>query len=216
MLERYAKEFMRSAALAFSWYWLMWLGVAIAGTFVLVVSGIDWKYYELTRSPSLFSVVMFAGLAGFVIPVLAPLFLLFISFTRTRLELRTMAFTIAGSELFAYLISVFLKTFTGRFQPNLAHGLDISREFHFGFLENGIFWGWPSSHAAVAFAGSVALALLVHNKTIRIVAIIYACSIGFGASVGFHWLSDVLTGALVGTFAAYIVVSRVRAGAVIS
>jgi len=183
---------------------LMWQGIAIVTTTAIVLSGLDWRYYEATRSQMLFGFVLFAGLGGFVVPVFAPALLFLFGLLRKQKNVVELGLLIARSEMTAYLISIIYKAFTGRFQPNLATGFDISREFHFGILQNGIFWGWPSSHTAVAFAGAIVLALSVRNPVVRALAVLYAFLIGFGASVGFHWLSDVVAGAIIGTAVAHV------------
>ena len=108
-----------------------------------------------------------------------------------------------------WLSSSALKFFTGRIPP--PHGIDLyqftltkvlelSDGFRFGLYRGGIFWGWPSSHTAVAFAGAVSLALYYRDKKwLGIVMLTYACYIAIGASMSFHWLSDVVVGVVLGT-----------------
>ena len=43
----------------------------------------------------------------------------------------------------ALLLATIYKAGTGRLQPNLVNGFDISHAFQFGILKHGIFWGWP-------------------------------------------------------------------------
>ena len=110
---------------------------------------------------------------------------------------------VAVAEMAAFLIAAAYKALTGRLQPNLANGADISHAFQFGILRHGIFWGWPSSHTIVAFAGAVVVMLSARSRAARAIAILYALIIGFGASVGFHWFSDVVAGAVLGTLMAF-------------
>ena len=78
--------------------------------------------------------------------------------------------------------------------------MDISREFHFGFLERGVFWGWPSSHTAVAFAMTAVLWILFPKRPlIWFFAIAYAFYVGIGVSVTIHWFSDFVAGAIIGS-----------------
>ncbi len=115
---------------------------------------------------------------------------------------------VGQASLVGYLLSDFYKIFTGRTQPEFLtsfSNVDITHAFHFGILQNGVFWGWPSSHAATAFAGAVAFALLVRSKPLRIIALCYAVFVGLGASIGFHWLSDVAAGAIFGSLVGYVV-----------
>jgi membrane-associated phospholipid phosphatase len=101
------------------------------------------------------------------------------------------------------------KAFTGRVHPPrflTPAAVDISREFRFGFLRGGIFWGRPSSHTTIAFAMAVTLLTLYpENKIARYAALLYALYIGFGVSVTIHWFSDFTAGAIFGTIIGIVV-----------
>jgi membrane-associated phospholipid phosphatase len=74
-----------------------------------------------------------------------------------------------------------------------------SREFHFGFLKGGVFYGWPSSHTTVAFAMAAAIRTLYpSSKVVRCVALLFALYIGVGVSMTIHWFSDFVAGAIIG------------------
>lgn len=183
-------------------YRWLWHLAAVAFTVALVLFGFDWWFFEHTRAAFLQWFILAAGIGGFFVPVLAPLALYWRGeYTKNAALMRAGAL-VAQSEFIAIVISSLYKAFTGRFQPEfLTHygATDISREFHFGFLQHGIFWGWPSSHAAVAFAGMVALSLVIQHRGIRSGALLYASLVAFGAAVGFHWFSDVAAGIILGT-----------------
>lgn len=181
----------------------LWIHIAVAlSTALLVLSGADWAYYQATRSTALVGVVIFSAAAGFIMPVVGPLLLYFLARARQDPRAHLMVQNVAVAEMAACLIAAAYKAVTGRLQPNLANGADISRGFQFGILCNGIFWGWPSSHTIVAFSAAVVIVLSVRSRVARAISILYALIIGFGASVGFHWLSDVVAGALLGTLVA--------------
>lgn len=110
------------------------------------------------------------------------------------------ACAIGQAALIAWFISSCYKALTGR--DPLPHTIrtDTSHIFRFGFLRHGIFWGWPSSHTAVAFAMAVTLFILLpRKKRLGIAAIIYAFYIGVGVSMTIHWFSDFAAGVLIGT-----------------
>src|SRR3989338_10771053 len=46
---------------------------AVVLTYVLVVSGFDWYFFEVTRSPYFYPLTMAAGVGGFFVPVLVPI-----------------------------------------------------------------------------------------------------------------------------------------------
>lgn len=179
--------------------------LAIAITYLLVTSGLDWWYYESTRNPALNGLALAAGGAGFVIPVALPLGMYVTGRLRGSAALVWAAAAAAQAVIVASIVSAAYKALTGRSQPVVTYHLaspsdiDNSREFQFGWLRNGIFWGWPSSHTAVACALAFALILVIRRKAVGIVALTFAGFIALGASIGFHWLSDVAAGSIVGT-----------------
>lgn len=189
---------------------IVWQLVAIIATYFLVQSGFDWWYYESTRS--LLFAGLPAGIVGFFVPILVPLILLIISQVKKIQRLELVAYAIAKAEILAFVVSVIYKIFTGRIQPEFYTNLsnvDISHAFNFGFFRHGIFWGWPSSHTAVAFAlAFVVWNLFPQKQILRYVTIIYAVYICFGTSISIHWLSDSLAGAIVGTIAGTILARK--------
>jgi membrane-associated phospholipid phosphatase len=62
----------------------------------------------------------------------------------------------------------------------------------------------PSSHAAVAFAGSITLALLYPRLALPALAVAIGCGFTRVAS-GAHYPSDVLAGAVVGGLTAVVI-----------
>ncbi len=187
---------------------------AIVITFICVMSGFDWWYFELTRSNILQNATLPSAILGFFIPILVPVGMYIVGEVHNRTETMRNAITLLQSALVAWLVSSTYKAFTGRIQPEfLTHisSTDISHAFHFGFLQHGIFWGWPSSHTAVAFAGTITLMLLYpKNKYIRFIAPLYALYIGLGVSVSIHWFSDFLAGAIIGTLIGVVVAQNVQ------
>jgi membrane-associated phospholipid phosphatase len=92
--------------------------------------------------------------------------------------------------------------------------VDNSGVFRWGFLEGGLFWGWPSSHVMVAVAGSVALFVLhPHSRTVRVVALVYAAYMTLCVAITFHWLSDAVAGAIIGTVIGSVVGRNERTAA---
>ena len=179
-----------------------WHVLAVLSTFALVISGFDWWFFEQTRSSFLYPLIMLAGIGGFFVPVLMPIVLYWWGEWRSNSKLKRLGAAVAQAELLAIVISSVYKAFTGRIQPEFLTNLstvDISHAFHFGFLQHGIFWGWPSSHAAVACAGMSVIFFMYKQWPVRTVAVVYALIISAGAAVGFHWFSDVVAGIIIGT-----------------
>lgn len=196
-----------------SGYYLLAHAAAIALTLYIVLSGLDWKYFEATRGIAQ-QLGLPAAIIGFFTPVLVPVLLYAYGHFRDNARIRLIASAIAQSEIAAYLISITYKAFTGRMQPEFYTALntiDNSRDFNFGFLEHGVFWGWPSSHASVALAMVAALIILFpRHRPVQILAAAYGLFIALGVSVSIHWLSDAIAGAIIGTVAG-IAIARVFA-----
>jgi membrane-associated phospholipid phosphatase len=173
--------------------------VAIVLTLILVTSGFDWVYFRSTRNPELRTWMFPAVIIGQGVPMLLPLFLLLIGIVLENTKTIRVAWAVGQAAFIGWFISSCYKALTGR--DHLPHGIEIdtSRIFRFGLLRHGIFWGWPSSHTAVAFAMAVTmLALFPQKRWLGAAAILYALYIGVGVSMTIHWFSDFVAGALIG------------------
>jgi membrane-associated phospholipid phosphatase len=187
----------------FSWPNIVWHVVAAVLTAVLVLTGFDWWYFEVTRGPVLQSLSLPAAILGFFVPILLAVGLYLWGDWKKDKRFRLAGIAVGQASMGGWLVTSFYKIFTGRTQPEfLTHtsNIDISRNFHFGIWQHGIFWGWPSSHTGVAFAGMVALVVLFpKNKVLCTAALLYAFFIGIGVSVSIHWFSDFVAGAILGS-----------------
>jgi membrane-associated phospholipid phosphatase len=187
---------------------LLWQVLAIALTYILVVSGFDWQYFTFWNGSTTQSILFSAAAFGGLLPIFLPIIFYLVAKLKNNKKLKNVAFAIFQSELLGGILAAFYKAFTGRIQPPLhsASLLDISHNFNFGFLQHGVFWGWPSSHTAVAFAAAVTLFMLYpKNLAVRILALLLAFYIGIGVSMSIHWFSDFLAGAILGSLIGYIV-----------
>lgn len=181
---------------------ILWHLLAILLTYASVVSGFDWLYFSSVRNPSLNAVLFPAVTVGFFAPIIIPIVLVLAGSFRKRKTMYVIGWALVQAGFLGWAISTVFKTFTGRVQPNVHNLLtDGSSGFHFGFLQHGIFWGWPSSHTTVAFAMAVTLFFLIpaQAKFIRALPLIYALYIAFGVSLSIHWFSDALAGAIIGS-----------------
>jgi len=172
---------------------------AIVLTLILVTFGFDWMYFRSTRSPELRSWMFPAVIVGQALPMMLPLFLLMAGAVLENAKAIRAGFAIGQAAFIGWFIASCYKALTGR--DPLPHGIgdDTSRVFRFGFLRHGIFWGWPSSHTAVAFAMAfTVLALFPRKRWLAAAAILYALYIGVGVSMTIHWFSDFVAGAFIG------------------
>lgn len=199
----------RNLVACFSGFNLLWPVLVIALTFVAVSSGFDWAYFKFFRSSILYPFSFAAGGIGALLPILLPLILFVAGKLKDNFHITNMALALGQAALLGSFISSVFKAFTGRVYPpfNLNASLtDVSRVFKFGLLRGGIFWGWPSSHTTIAFAMSVTLIFLYpKNKLIKYLALTYAFLIGLGVSISFHWFSDFVAGAIIGTVIGVVV-----------
>ncbi len=174
---------------------------ACAVTFAVVRTGMDWNYFLWVRDPHLNKMFFPALVVGGFVPVSLPLFLIVIGSLFNSPRSAVIGWALGQAALIGSITSSLLKAFTGRLQPDL-HNLfvDSSHGFQFGFMQHGIFWGWPSSHTTIAFAMAITLIYLFpKHRHIAFYSIIYAFYIGIGVSLAIHWLSEFIAGALIGT-----------------
>ena len=184
----------------FTGWRVVWHLVAIVLTFILVMSGFDWRWFLATRNAALRSWMWPAVFIGGLLPIYLPLLLLAFGFLAKNARTILTGWAVAQAELLGALIVVAYKAFTGRAHPMHSVGADISHVFRFGWLRGGVFWGWPSSHTTVAFAMAVTVFMLCPKKRwLGLVAILYAFYVGIGVSMTIHWFSDFVAGAIVGS-----------------
>lgn len=178
-----------------------WHILAIALTYILVVTNTDWYYFIHTRYTVLNYLFFPAIILGGILPIVIPLYLIIRGHLEKKESTISLGWILGQSAIIGSIISSIYKAFTGRLQPNLTDVThNISNAFNFGFLKHGIFWGWPSSHTTVAFAMAFTLIYLYpKNKTVRILSVLYAFYIGIGVSLSIHWFSDFVAGAIIGT-----------------
>jgi membrane-associated phospholipid phosphatase len=172
-------------------------------SYIIVISGFDWAYFKFVHNSALSTYLSPATGIGALVPMFGLPLLYIVAKLRKQKELLTVTWTLSQAAMLAWIISSTYKAFTGRVQPPrvITDTLtDMSLNWNFGFMEHGIFWGWPSSHTTVAFAISFALiALYPKRKAIIIPAFIYAIYIGLGISMQIHWFSEFAAGSIIGT-----------------
>lgn len=182
--------------------------LAVVLTYILVVSGFDWKYFIFFNGSTLQAVLFSAAVLGGLLPIILPIIFYIVGKLKDNIMFQNTAYAIFQAGVLGSIISSIYKTFTGRLQPvfHSASLVDISHSFQFGFFRHGIFWGWPSSHTTIAFAIAVTLFVLYpKNLTMRIFAIVFALYIGIGVSMSIHWFSDFVAGAIIGSVIGYVV-----------
>jgi membrane-associated phospholipid phosphatase len=176
--------------------------LAIVITYVCVVTSFDWNYFVFMSQFMPKYVLFIADISGYLVSIFLPLGLVLYGKRKGIPRLVTHGFAVGYSVLSAFVVSMSYKAFTGRISPPL-HGepfVDVSNQFQFGFLEHSIIGGWPSSHTAVVFAIAACLTILYRSSyRVQILAYSFALFVGVSETIGFHWFSEFLAGALIGT-----------------
>ena len=175
-------------------------------TYVIVTSGFERFYFVSIQHENVRQYFFPAVVIGGIVPVFGlPLLYLFSKIKKSK-EGLLLTWMLAQAAMLGWIISSLYKAFTGRVQPPHVLLIDTSHNWNFGFLQHGIFWGWPSSHTTVAFA--MAFALITYYKKEKWVvfgALLYAFYIGIGVSTGIHWFSEFVAGAIIGALIGSIV-----------
>jgi membrane-associated phospholipid phosphatase len=197
-----------------SWRHIVYILIGICLTVVCVFSGIDNAYYYYFYKGKVYNLLFPAVFLGGIIPIILPMALYTSYFFERRREMKVSAFALAQAAILGSFLSSTMKAFTGRVPPPnfvLNSFSDLSHSFRFGFMEGGIFWGWPSSHTTIAFAMAITLVTLYpKNLYIRTLSIFYAFYIGLGVSMSIHWFSDFLMGAILGSVIGVVVGNSFR------
>jgi membrane-associated phospholipid phosphatase len=179
---------------------LIWHLVAIILTLILVTSGFDWFYFCSTRNYTLLLCMWPAVIVGQFVPLILPLYLLLRGMLLQNAATIRTGWATGQAALMGWFMASLYKAFTGRYHLPRNLDVDTSHMFRFGFLRGGIFWGWPSSHTATAFAMAITVfTLFPRQRWLRVAAIAYAFYIGIGVSMTIHWFSDFVAGAIIGT-----------------
>ena len=179
--------------------------LAIITTSVLVFSGLDWMYFNFVLSTMPTPLLFIADIFGYLFPTSVILGLLVLGYmTRNKLYSLYVQASIYAITL-GFTLSMGIKIFTGRTSPPHSHRgeplvlIDNSRAWDFGFLQEQIMGGWPSSHATVSFALVTTLIILLPPRLyIRLILAVTALFIGIGVTFGFHWLSEFIAGSTLG------------------
>jgi membrane-associated phospholipid phosphatase len=204
----FLRRFVTTLVACYTWQNVLWQLLAIALTYLIVMSGFDWWWFTHTQNPLLQSWLLPAIVVGGFLPFLLPAALFAAGKFKKNVRATLTAVAVTQAGIMGLLVSSFYKIFTGRIQPPLTVGnlVDTSREFLFGFLRHGVFWGWPSSHTTVAFSIAVTLFVLYRDRPrIQYLAIVVALYVGIGVSTNMHWFSEFVAGTIIGSIIGFAV-----------
>lgn len=176
---------------------------AIGSTSLIVSQDIDWHYYQFFTANSKLQIITFpAVIIGGLGPLILPAYLHYNGAKTGNTHRVNAAYAVGQATLLSILITSSYKSVTGRLEPDMRSGSrtrEQSKQFEFGFLNNGIFNGWPSGHATTAMAIATSYSEMypddVQSKYMWYLGALY---ISFGISTNIHWLSDAIAGSLIG------------------
>lgn len=177
---------------------------AAAGSYGIVSSGIDWEIYKFSKNNKGVAYTGFASvIIGVIAPLAVPLGMYYYGKSEDNEELQITSLALGQAAMISLVVSSGYKLITGRKPPEIfddeTNVKDYSKDFKFGFLNRGVFDGWPSGHTMAAFAMATTLSeLYLENTTVKFCAFVYASIIGLGVSTNIHWFSDAFAGALIG------------------
>ena len=180
----------------------------IAATYVLIKSNIDYNVHNyfsqnihIYDAPSIPAVYI-----GYTFPVILGIGMYSTGLLKNNPKTTAAGCAVLQASLLAFSENCILKAFTGRPNPdNFVYTKESNRSniFKFGFLRNGVHYGWPSGHLEVTTAVVSSLSYFYfENKIIKATA--WAAwsymFLGVIAHEGntMHWFSDAVAGSIMG------------------
>lgn len=188
---------------AFGWpLALHMLGGAL--TYRLSMEGYDLKVarFAARQNEVAFGIAFLPGMAvGTVFPFLVPSYMYF--FSKNEALNNTGAVAIQATAV-AYLYNNILKAVSGRAHPDAEKNSgELSRDFKWGFLRRGVFYGWPSGHSMTNASLAMSIASYNRDKPLLVAACalyagFVATSMVLGGKGEEHWFSDAVAGTMMG------------------
>jgi membrane-associated phospholipid phosphatase len=202
-------NFLQNSLHAFTYNRGLNFGIAVAGTYGLAESGLDWKYNRLAYNNQALAHLGFPALyTGYITPIVLPLGFYLLGRNTMNEKLQVTGLALIQTTIISLMFTSVMKGITGRISPGIVDVLDhnrnfrntdYSRDFDWGFGRRGFIAGWPSAHTTIAFATAAVISEMYHDRTwVKIGAFSYAAFIGIGVSLCVHWSSEVFAGALIG------------------
>jgi membrane-associated phospholipid phosphatase len=179
---------------------------AVAGTFLIVQSGLDKSVHNYFAGHSSIGRISWPGVVmGSLFPVILGGGLYLSGRSGNSSELASAGSAVMQASLLAVSYSTFLKALTGRAHPEpvVYEDNEAGSTFHFGLLRGGVFWGWPSGHMIANTAAVTSLLTFYKDKTWLKAAggaylgYLFLSVISHNRS-SMHWFSDAVAGTVLG------------------
>jgi len=179
---------------------------AVAGTLLIIESGLDTRVHNFFARNTFFDKSSHPGVSqGAVFPAVLGCGVLFSGLIGRSSQLISAGSSVLQASLLAVCYSSALKALTGRPgpEPLIYPNNKASETFRFGFLRGGIYHGWPSGHLLANTAAVTSLFYFYGDKTWLKIAggtylgYLFLSVISHGKS-SMHWFSDTVAGGLMG------------------
>ncbi len=187
----------------------LYMAGGVGATVCLVNTGVDAKINDFAAN-DLNSTVsnvygIPAAMLGAVVPVVIPA-VLYCTADEDDYETIGAAAAAGQSVIVSFTMNSLMKAVSGRVPPAREERGDTasrSRAFHVGFMNEGVFDGWPSGHSMVNMALASTLANYYPEETwLQAASYGYAMyiisSVFLGLEGNMHWFSDGVAGGLMG------------------
>ncbi len=188
---------------AFGWPLAFHL-VGGGATYLLSTNEVDLRVarFAARQNEIAYGIAFTPGMmAGTFFPVLVPGYMYFFSKNKTLNNTGAVA---AQATAVGFLYNNILKAISGRAHPVADSNTSaLSKDFKWGFLKRGVFYGWPSGHSMTNAALAMSIASYQRDNPYVIAgcsayALYVATSMVLGAKGEAHWFSDAVAGTLMG------------------
>jgi len=174
------------------------------GTWLMIETGADWWWRNIAEDTSwLRGAGMPMLIVGQVVPVITPITLYLTGRAIGDKKLQSTAAALTQALLVTLSIQTPMKMITGRGSTGLYSGRSYQTEEDFSgkfnWFNMDFVRGWPSGHTANAFAAAAVISEMYSDLTLlKIGVYAYAALMGISMASSVHWLSEVVSGALIG------------------
>ncbi len=193
---------------SFTGYNFLFHAGGAASTVLIIKSDTDYNVhnYFAEREDKINPYTVPAVYIGYVGPLAMGLGLYAAGYTGDDRETLAAGCAVLQASFLAWSYSTVLKTFTGRPGPDqgvYTKESDRSGEFEWGFMRNGIHYGWPSGHMSVSTAVISSMVYFYDDSVmVKVMGGIVWSYMAFGVTAHegntMHWLSDAAAGSLMG------------------
>jgi membrane-associated phospholipid phosphatase len=178
----------------------------VASTYILVKTDTDYRvhnYFAARRGR--YAVFEPAIYIGYMAPAVLGGGLYATGLAADDVRTSAAGCAVIQSTMLAVTYSSLLKVFTGRPNPDeyqYTKKSDRSHEFNWGFMRNGVHYGWPSGHMMTTTAIAACLMYYYNSLPVKIAGLLAWGYMAFGITSHegntAHWFSDVVAGSLMG------------------